>query len=50
MMPKGGKKNGQRKYEACALPVESSVGWIPGTSPRMTVPIESYHEARTGRT
>ena len=34
------KENGQGKCEACALPVESSVGWIPGSSPRMTVPVD----------
>ena len=39
-MGKVEKSKGQGKCEACTLPVESSGDWIPGTSPRMTVPVE----------
>ena len=31
------KENGQGKCGACTLPAESPVGWILGSSPRMTV-------------
>ena len=39
-MGKVEKSKGQRMNCVRTLPVESSGDWIPGTSQRMTVPVE----------